>query len=102
MWGRQGSEAGSPPVVVLLVEAGVRGVREEGGESEKEMRMRQEMEGQREVRELWVLEESQEEEHQALVHLGFPAVVPLSYHSLHLLLCFFPLHSLPLPPPCSH
>lgn len=63
VWERQGSEAGSPPaLVVLLLEAGVRGVREEGGESEKETRMKQEMEEQREVQELWVLEESQGEE----------------------------------------
>lgn len=63
VWERQGSEAGSPPaLVVLLLEAGVRGAREEGGESEKETRMKQEMEEQREVQELWVLEESQGEE----------------------------------------
>lgn len=61
---RQGSEAGYCPVV-LLVEVGVRGETEEGGGSEKERRrMREEMEGQREVQELLVLEESQEGAHQ--------------------------------------
>lgn len=60
MWKQRGSEAGYCPVV-LLVEVGARGGKEEGGGSEKETRrMRQEMEGQRELQELLVLEESQE------------------------------------------
>lgn len=64
MWKPRGSEAGYCPVV-LLVEVGVRGETEEGGGSERERRrMRQEMEGQREVQELLVLEESQEGPHQ--------------------------------------
>lgn len=57
-WEQRGSEAGNSPVV-LLVEGGVRGARGEGAGSEKEMRWRRrEMEGQREVQELLVLEES--------------------------------------------
>lgn len=58
MWERQGSEAGSSPVV-LLAGVGVREARGEGGGSEKEKRMRWEMVGQREVQELPVQEESQ-------------------------------------------
>lgn len=57
VWERQGLEAENSPVV-LLVAVGVKGVREEEGGSEKERRMRREMEGQREVQELLVLEES--------------------------------------------
>lgn len=51
-------EAENSPVV-LLVEEGEREVRGEGGESEKERKMKQEMEGRREVQELLVLEKSQ-------------------------------------------
>lgn len=57
VWERQGLEAENSPVV-LLVAVGVKGVREEEGGSEKERRMRREMEGQREVQALLVLEES--------------------------------------------
>lgn len=58
MWGRQGLEAGSSPVAPLVevVERGGRG--EEVG-SERERRMRREMEAQTEARELPALEESQ-------------------------------------------
>lgn len=64
MWERQGLEAGNPPAV-LLAEVRVREVRGEGGGSERERRRKQEMEEQREVQELWALEESRGEEHQA-------------------------------------
>lgn len=57
MWERRGLEAESSPVV-LLVEVRVREVRGEEGGSEKGRRMRREMEGQMEVQELLVLEES--------------------------------------------
>lgn len=57
-WERRGLKAGNSPVV-HLVEAGVRGVRGEGGGNERERRMRWEMEGQKEARELLALEESQ-------------------------------------------
>lgn len=56
---RRGLEAGKSPVVPL-VEAGEKGMRGEGGGSEKERRMRREMEGQREVQvQVQALEESQ-------------------------------------------
>lgn len=58
MWERRGSKAGNSPVVPL-VEAGVRGARGEGGGNERERRMRQEREGQREARGLLALEGSQ-------------------------------------------
>ena len=61
MWEQRGSEAGIPPAVPL-VEVGVRGARGEGGGNEKGKRMRQEMEGQREVQEFLVLVKSQVEE----------------------------------------
>lgn len=57
MWERRGLEAANSPVV-LLVEVRVREVRGEEGGSEKGRRMRREMEGQTEVRELLALEES--------------------------------------------
>lgn len=58
MWEQQGLKAGNSPAVPL-VEAGVRGARGEGGGNERERRMKQETEGQREARELLALEESQ-------------------------------------------
>lgn len=51
MWERRGSEAEKPPVV-LLVGVRVRGLRGEEGGNERERRMRQVMEGQKEVEEL--------------------------------------------------
>lgn len=57
-WGRRGLEAGSSPVAPL-VEVVERGVREEEAGSERERRMRREMEAQTEARESPALEESQ-------------------------------------------
>lgn len=51
MWERRGSEAEKAPVVLLL-EARVRGWREEEGGNERERRKRQVMEEQKEVEEL--------------------------------------------------
>lgn len=51
MWERRGSEAEKPPVV-LLVGVRVRGLRGEEGGNERERRMRQVMEEQKEVEEL--------------------------------------------------
>lgn len=63
-WERQGLEAGNFPVVLLVV-AGVRGARGEGGGNERERnRMRWEKGGQREAQELLVREESRAEERQ--------------------------------------
>lgn len=66
---RQGLEAENSPVVPL-VEAEVREVREEGGGSEKETRMRQEMEGLREVQESLAPEEAQVEALESKEEIG--------------------------------
>lgn len=64
VWEQQGLEAGSSPAVVL-VEEGVRGEREEGGESDRVTMMMLEKEGQRGVQELLVLGVFQEGMFQA-------------------------------------
>lgn len=60
-WERRGLEAGNRPAPPLE-EVEERGVRGEEGASERERRMKQEMEGQTLVQEFLALEESQEEE----------------------------------------
>lgn len=93
VWEPQGLEAENSPVVLLAV-VRVKGVREGEGGSVKERRMRQEMEGQREVQELLALEESragelEKERGHIEVTLNFPDQFPtLSKHPQQFILIF--------------